>query len=315
MHGILQNDYMFSARGIFPWHSLGTVLGDPPTSEDALRVAKLDWDVIQVPGMFIVDGVQYTAEEFYYNVRSDTKTALGSCSNKYKIIQNREAFAFVDALMAQKDTPCRYETAGSLWNGKRVWMTIELPSRNILGDKVANYLIITNSHDGLEALKGFISSIRVVCQNTLTLAETHAVRKWKYNHTGDIAGHQREAALTLGLSTRYLDEMETAAMEMSRQRIEVDSFLAKLFEIDDDLGNKAKQTILDTRAAVKAIAIGKDDLQNFRGDGWGMFNAVSDFLSHVEPKRETDTAQRTKFLQFVDGSSVLAKAERLILAA
>ena len=315
MHGILADDHMFSAHGIFPWHSLGTVIGDPPTSEDALRIAKLDWDVIQVPGMFIVDGVQYTAEEFYYNVRSDTKVALGSCSSKYKVIQNRDAFAFVDALMAQKDVPCRYETAGSLWNGKRVWMTIELPTRNILGDEVVNYLVITNSHDGLEALKGFVSSIRVVCQNTLTLAETHAVRKWKYNHVGDIAGHQREAALTLGLSTKYLDEMETVAMEMARQKIEVDSFLAKLFAIDDDLGDKAKQSILDTRDAVKALAVGKADLQNFRGDGWGMFNAVSDFLSHAEPKRETDTAVRTKFLQFVDGSAILAKAERIILSA
>jgi len=315
MHGILSSDWMFSANGVNPWHGLGTVIDGAPTSEEALRLARLDWDVIQVPGCFNVNGAQYEAEGFYYNVRSDTHMALGSISAKYKVVQNRDAFAFVDAIMAQKDIPCRYETAGSLWNGKRVWMLVELPSADVLGDQVKNYLCLTNSHDGLEALKGFVSSVRVVCQNTLTMAETSARRKWKYNHVGDIEGHQREAAMTLGLSMKYLDDFQSNAELMAAKKVTVESFVEKLFEIDDDVGEKAKRSILDTRDAIVEIAKRKDDLQNFRGNGWGAWNAVSDFISHAEPKRATDTAQRTKFLQFVDGSVILAKAERIILAA
>ena len=101
-----------------PWHGLGTMVEEAPTSADALRLAGLDWTVerkpLQVCGGRKVDG-------FYANVRDMDGAVLGVVSDRYKVVQNVDAFAFTDSLIGG-DTPVRYETAGSLMGGRKIWL-------------------------------------------------------------------------------------------------------------------------------------------------------------------------------------------------
>ena len=110
-----------------PWHGLGTEVQEAPTSADALIYAGLDWEVIQK------------------NVYTDN-APLGIVSDRYKVVQNEDAFQFTDDLLGAGVT---YETAGALQGGRKVWMLARMPHRYIIaGDEIAPYLVVMNSHDG-----------------------------------------------------------------------------------------------------------------------------------------------------------------------
>lgn len=97
-----------------PWHGLGVRVEEAPTSADALRLAGLDWEVAQEP--IFTEGGDAIAG-YKVNVRDSDRKVLGVVSDRYKIIQNREAFAFTDTLLG---SGVRYETAGCLQEGKQI---------------------------------------------------------------------------------------------------------------------------------------------------------------------------------------------------
>lgn len=308
--GILENDMMFSASGIRPWHNLGKVIEDAVSSEDALRIAQLDWSVEQVPvyaGTKLIEGA-------FANVRSDTKDALGIITAKYKILQNTEAFAFTDAIMAQKDIPCTYETAGSLFNGKRIWMLVKMPNRTILDDEIENYIFLTNSHDGKSSIKVGITNTRIVCNNTLQLAVQGAKRTWSARHMGSIEGRQREAIETLGLSSAYLDAMEIEAQKMAMKKIDINTFLDQMYPIESDLSKTVLRNLEQRRETILSIHNNKNDIGNLRGTAWGIYNAVADMVSNTAPLRDSKTYETRRFVSFLDGNETLERAQ-LILAA
>ena len=172
MHGIMENDTMFSGNGIRPWHGLGTVIEGTVTSDEAIKLANLGWDVIQEP-VYLKNGIEIP--NLFANIRSDTNDLLGTVKDKYTIVQNKEAFAFTDNIIKNsKGIDAKYETAGSLFNGKRVFMLVRLPDVDLVGDKVENYLFVSTAHDGSQGLMAGITNVRVVCNNTLQMAERGA---------------------------------------------------------------------------------------------------------------------------------------------
>ena len=98
---------MFSVREK-PWHGLGTIVMEAPASADALRLAGLDWNVVQEP---VYTGHNELVEGYKANIRSTDRRVLGVVSDRYKVVQNVEAFSFTDELLG---AGVRYETAGSL---------------------------------------------------------------------------------------------------------------------------------------------------------------------------------------------------------
>lgn len=308
--GVLENDMMFSASGIRPWHKLGKTIEDAVSSEDALRIAQLDWSVEQVPvyaGPKLIDG-------YFANIRSDTKDALGIITGKYKVVQNTEAFAFVDSIMAQQDVSCVYETAGSLFNGKRIWMLVKMPNRTILDDEIENYLFFSNSHDGKSSLKVGVTSTRIVCNNTLQLALKDSKRTWSARHMGSIDGRQREAMQTLELSTVYLDQVEREAELMAVKKINMSNFIDQLFPIKGDETTCVKRNLDEKRNSIISLYNNKPDLQNFKGTAWGAYQTVSDFVSNSKPQRETSTYNEKLFVSFLDGNETLERAQLYLSA-
>ena len=173
--GLLEYDWMLSNKER-PWHGIGTVVEDAPTSDDAIKIAKLDWKVTQVPVM----SNRIEIPNYFCNFREDINMPLGIVKGRYKVVQNNEAFDFVDNIIGNDKIECCYETAGSLFNGKKIFLLVKLPNKELLGDDVENYLFFTNSHDGSSALTAGITNVRVVCNNTLQMALAGAKRTWKW---------------------------------------------------------------------------------------------------------------------------------------
>lgn len=124
---------MFSVRET-PWHGLGRIVMDAPASHEALELAGLDW---QVESRNIYSGTGAMIPGYRANVRSTDDAVLGVVSDRYRIVQNEDAFQFTDDLLGEGVT---YETAGSLQGGKKVWMLAKLPEKYIIaGDEVTPY--------------------------------------------------------------------------------------------------------------------------------------------------------------------------------
>lgn len=134
-----------------PWHGLGTMVMEAPDSKSALELAGLDWTVIQKP-IETQEGLPISG--FKANLRNTDNQILGVVTDRYKVVQNQDAFSFTDKLLGEGVT---YETAGSLQEGRRTWLLARLPQRYIIsGDEVTPYLVFMNSHDGTGAIKAAI---------------------------------------------------------------------------------------------------------------------------------------------------------------
>ena len=304
--------FMASGHGQVPWHKTNYVTVEGTmTSEEALRLAKLDFDVLQEN---VYDSEGSVVKGYKLNFKSDDRTLLGLVSDKYKVVQNTEAFAFTDALIGEK---CRYETAGSLNNFRTTWLLARLEPKTILGDKYDNFLCFMNSFDGSSAVKVCVTPVRVVCQNTLNLALRRAKRTFSMRHTANIADKLQEAQTTLQLSEDYLVEVGRTYEELAAKRItqrRLDSFLEQLFPVKEEQRNTTKEARQIRRRDAVKECYNVDDLGNLRGTAFGFINAVSDMAAHMEPLRITDSHYGNLFGKVMEGHPYLDKAMELVEA-
>ena len=303
---------MFSVREK-PWHGLGTVVSEAPDSQSALELAGLDWNVIQ-KNIITADGT--AIEGFKANVRDSDDSVLGIVTDRYKVVQNSEAFAFTDALLGEG---VRYETAGSLQNGRRTWMLARLPHQYIIsGDEITPYLVFMNSHDGTGSIKVAMTPIRVVCQNTLNMALANAKRSWSCNHTGDINDKMAEARDTLLYANKYMAELGKSIDKMQQIKIsdkKVYEFLDELFPISESATYQQKKNILKMREDAKARYFDAPDLQHVGHNAYRFVNAISDFATHAKPLRERSNYKESLFARTVDGNPLIDKAYQMVMAA
>lgn len=296
-----------------PWHGLGVEVKEAPTSKEALIIAGLDWQVVQKP---IMTEAGHAIEGYKANVRNTDQQVLGVVSNRYKVVQNEEAFAFTDALLGEGVT---YETAGSLQNGRRTWMLARLPHQYIIsGDEITPYLVFMNSHDGTGSIKVAMTPIRVVCQNTLNMALSTAKRSWSCNHTGDIADKMTEARDTLLHANKYMSELGKSIDKMQQIKIsdkKVYEFLDELFPISEAATYQQKKNILKMREDAKMRYFDAPDLQHVGHNAYRFVNAVSDFATHAKPLRERSNYRESLFARTVDGNPLIDKAYQMVMAA
>ena len=296
-----------------PWHGLGTMVEKAPDSREALIAAGLDWDVVQRP-VFTQDGVNVPG--YFANVRQQDGSILGVVTSRYKVVQNRDAFGFTDALLGDG---VRYETAGSLMGGRKTWILAKLPTRYIIqGEQILPYLVFSNTHDGSGAIKIAMTPIRVVCNNTLNLALDTADRSWSIHHTGDIAAKLEDARETLFMAEDYMNELGKGFEDLSRKRLTdaaVDEFIKELLPIADDASETTEKNILRLRKDVATRYFDAPDLQGLRKNGYRFINAVSDFATHAAPIHRTRNYQENLFNKTMEGNPLTDKAYRLVMAA
>jgi phage/plasmid-like protein (TIGR03299 family) len=305
---------MFSTR-VTPWHGLGTIVNEALNSREALREAGLDWDVIQKPVYTQMHNFQHDIQlmkGYKANIRSTDDAILGLVTDSYKVVQNREAFEFTDNLLGEE---VRYETAGSLFGGSKIWLLAKLPPMSILGDSIDPYLVFTNSHDGKGAIKVAITPIRVVCNNTLNLALNTTKRQWSTKHIGDIQTKLNEAEQTLTLSNNYLTSLVAEAerlIDMKLSRDDVDSFINELLPISDKDGTIKQNNITSLQDDLRIRYYQAPDLRKFDSNCWKMMNAVSDFATHIKPLRTNSNHKESSFSKTIEGNPIIDEAYQII---
>lgn len=293
-----------------PWHGLGTMVQEAPTSKEAIELAGLDWIVEGKP---IFDSHGNEIKGYKANVRNTDDSVLGVVSDKYKIVNNNEAFDFTDSLIGEGVT---YETAGSLRGGKTIWLLAKMPERDIVGDKFDPYICFTNSHDGLGAIRVCMTPIRVVCNNTLNMALRSAKRSWSTRHMGDMNSKLAEAKETLGLANMYLDELSVMADKLANQKMtdgDVEKALEMMYPVSEDMTDRKKRNIEDAKNNI-TMCMMRPDLAQFINTKWGFINAVSDFIGHSDPTRLTSNYKENNWGKIIGGHPILDKAMAAIAA-
>ena len=296
-----------------PWHGLGTMVEKAPTSEAALELAGLDWQVVQKK-LMTDGGIEVPG--FKANLRETDNQVLGVVSDRYKVVQNADAFSFTDALLGEGVT---YETAGSLQNGRRTWILAKLPTRYIIsGDEITPYLVFMNSHDGSGSIKAAMTPIRVVCQNTLNLALSTAKRCWSTNHVGDIKGKMEDARYTLLYADQYMAELGRTIDQMNQQKLsdrQVMEYIDSLFPILPNPSEQQIKNMLRMKEDMKARYFDAPDLQHVGKNAYRFINAVSDFATHAKPLQERSGYRENLFARTVDGNAMIDRAYELVKAA
>lgn len=296
-----------------PWHGLGVRVNEAAGSREALGLAGLDWNVVQEP--------IYTEEEelidgYKANVRDSDRRVLGVVTDRYKIIQNREAFAFTDALLGEG---VRYETARSLLGGRKVWLLAHMPHEYIIsGERISPYLLFSNTHDGSGAVRIALTPVRVVCNNTLNLALSTAKRSWSMMHVGDIRGKIREARDTLFRAEDYMDRLgkEFEVLRMNRLTDKkVMEYIEILLPVEEGATPQQVRNMKRLREDMKIRYFDAPDLQDIGKNAYRFINAVSDFATHAQPLRKTANYKENLFSRTADGNPLIDKAYQLVSAA
>lgn len=296
-----------------PWHGLGVKVEKALSSRKALEFAGLNWNVVQKP-IYTSDNVLIPS--FKANVRESDGKILGVVTDRYRIVQNKEAFAFTDSLLGEG---VRYETAGSLQEGKKVWLLANLPEKyKILDDEVNSYMVFSNSHDGTGAIKVAMTPIRVVCNNTLNLALNSAKRVWSAIHTGNINEKLDEAMKTLLLADYYMKNLNDEAETLNKIKLtdkKVQNFVNELLPLPENPSKIQEKNITVLREDMKLRYFDAPDLKYLPKSAWRFINAVSDFSTHVTPLRKTQNYKENLFAKTIEGNPLIDKAYELVLSA
>lgn len=296
-----------------PWHGLGTRVNEAPDSREALTAAGLDWNVLQEP---IYTEAEELVDGYKANIRDSDRQVLGVVTDRYKIVQNRDAFSFTDQLLGEG---VRYETAGSLQGGKKVWLLAHLPHEYIIsGERISPYLVFFNSHDGSGAIKAALTPIRVVCQNTLNLALSTAKRSWSMIHTGDIKGKMQEAHDTLFMAEKYMDKLGKEFETLRRKKLtdkQVMEYIEILLPVEDGSTPQQIKNMRRLQEDMKLRYFDAPDLKDVGNNAYRFINAVSDFATHAEPFRRTVNYKENIFVRTVDGNPLIDKAYQMMGAA
>lgn len=285
-----------------PWHGLGTKVNEAPTSKEAIKLAGLDWNVNPT---VIYDANGKEISGYKANMRDSDQSILGIVSDRYQIVQNSEAFEFTDSLL---DEGVVYETAGSLRDGKQIWLLARMPSTTILGDDVDPYLCFTNTFDGSGAIKVCMTPVRVVCNNTLNLALETTKRSWSTRHIGDLAGKLHQAKETLGLAQEYMKKLDEDADRLANTKLsdaEIESIVSFIFPIDYIKDTKRKIENTNKMRNDFMTCYMMPDIAQYRNTAYGLVNAASDMAGHMAPSRVTSNYAQNNWAKIMIGHPLL----------
>ena len=295
-----------------PWHGLGVCVSEALGSKDALKAAGLDWNVVQEP---IYTGYSEKIEGFRANIRDSDRKVLGVVSDRYKVVQNVDAFSFTDELLGNG---VRYETAGSLMGGRRVWILARLPREYIIaGERISPYLVFSNTHDGSGSVKVAVTPVRVVCNNTLNLALDTAKRSFSMMHVGDVSSKVQEAKDTLFMAEEYMDSLGVEFERLRRIKMDEDKvreYIRLLIPMEKNPTPIQEKNTARLRNDMAARYFRAPDLRGIGNNAYRFINAVSDFATHAKPIRQTANYRENLFGKTIDGNPLIDRAYQLVKA-
>ena len=292
------------------WHGLGTVLDHAPNSAEAIRAAHLEWQVEMQP-VFTRSGVEIP--DSFATVRTDCNAVLGVVGSRYRIVQNGEAFDFLDSLL--QDGVMKYESAGALRGGRIVWLLARLPSVDEIapGDDSLRYILFSTSHDGSASIHAIPTSVRVVCANTLRVAVADDVG---FRHTGDVKAKLEFARKYLSQFDSQFTLYRDKARILAQRRYtpaQAQEFINTLFPEVEEPGKA--QTIRERKVeAVRAnFRNSRNSIPAIKGTWWQIVNAVTESIDHDGKERDREKRE-TRMISLTDGNGAEFKAKAFELA-
>ncbi len=292
--------------GATPWHRLGKQINEAFDAATALKEGGLDFTVSKV-GLQTVDG--FKLENRYALRRDDTKDVLGVVTDFYKPLQNTEAFSFFDGVFGKGKA--RYEVAGVLGKGERVWLLAKLPGDfEVAGrDVVGKWLLLTNGHDGNEPIRAKFTPIRVVCQNTLNAALRGTDSEVRVQHIGNVPGKLELAGKLMKQAGVYFDDIQAVFSGFAKRSLKsagLREYAARVVTGEaaapkwDDLSGPARGSI-EKIEELHETGRGHD-IKGVRGTLWGAYNAVTEWVDH------TKTTDDLKYLAIGRGGELKQRA-------
>lgn len=279
------------------WHGLGVVLDSPPTSEEAITQAGLNW-FVKKESMYLENGD--IIPDNYAIVRDSDNKVLGVVGNRYYPLQNKEAFDFFDPIV--KDGVAKYESAGSLMGGKRIWVLAKLNGELEVGknDVINKYVLLSNSHDGTSNVQTKITPVRVVCMNTLTAAlrtkAIHQEDEVKVRHTKSLTDKLKEGARILKTINDSYDNLYKIWKKMTEVKmptVDVIEYFGTVFPAPKNSKNPYKteriRTELHMLSAESSLGA---TLDSSAGTLWGAYNAVTAYIDHIRSIRKDSTDEK-----------------------
>lgn len=285
-----------------PWHKLGKYVGDKNlTAAQAIKEAGLDWEVAKVASQFTLADGQTRRGEGFQIVRMDRKKALGSVGSVYEPLQNSQAFEFMDAVIGSGRAA--YHTAGALCEGRKIWILVDLKNEAevVLGDPVQSFLLLSNSHDGTTSIEIGLTSVRVVCKNTLNQALNNRERGkfLTFRHTKTFKAKAQEVTEALEAVsekfTQFIKDGKVLAMKQITAK-ELDDFLIRLeFQRANEREEGFKALVSEYKQSRKyreMVWAFENSPGNKKtaaaGTLWAAVNAVTYQVDHMAATRKTD---------------------------
>lgn len=306
-----QASMMYNLEEGVPWHGLGNAVEGVVTAAEAIELAGLGWSVEKRPVYAKRPTGVYEAipDRFEIARTSDDKT-LGVVGKDYKPIQNVDAFEFFDTLVDSGEA--KYQTAGSLSGGKRIWLTAKIGDTfQVAGEDAHNmYLLLVSSHDGSKSLTAVTTIIRVVCANTETLALNTAKTSWTMTHRSTLEGKVAEAREALKLGFKYQDAFEAEVQKMMDIQVTTDKFRKIMTDVLPDQKRQLPKN-LDTLTGIFENSPTISDAGQ-SGTGWGAYNAVTEWLTWGREVRSQEARMQNSIWGF--GAQTRKKTHDRILA-
>lgn len=330
--------HSFAYRGEVPWHKKGQPHKNYMTSAEAIKDCNGDYEVALAPNYALLNWVlpsetkrfdniikltEANGKVNYYNTalnptsyttyRKDTNAIFNTVGTRYEVVQNIEAFNFIDSIVQTGEAVI--ETAGVIGQGEQIFVVAKLPNYITLGngDVIESYIFITMRHDGQGMVTAALTGIRIVCNNTLRMALRNCTNRIQFKHTKNVHDKLDKGAELMGLSNIYHNELSETLAAMKKATVTDEQVLDVVYKLYldskelaivekangeigkvNEISTRKKNLVLNTMLSIDGGA--GQDLH--RGSALWLYNGVTTYLSNVK----SYNSEEDRLLSLTQGS-------------
>lgn len=281
------------------FETMGISIENCTSMEAALKISGLDFTVEKKPIYYSSVRVNEDGKKLppkfnmihdsFATVRSDNGLSLGIVSKDYEVLQNQEAFDFLDSMAGMG---AKFETAGFFKrNGAGNYITMSTEPMQILGDDFMPYIMIVNSHDGKGSIRITFTPTRVVCKNSMVYALKHSNNIITIHHSKKMYDRLVAAKEVLLANSNYMEQLNKIAEELAVKPFSEEAF-KRFIEMQYPIKAEDSEIIqIRNLAQIEHFmkAYKQNDLDNFDGTAWRAVQAIADAESHPLVMRKTKT--------------------------
>jgi phage/plasmid-like protein (TIGR03299 family) len=340
--GLTSTDQMFSVREM-PWHGMGKIFQDYPSRAEAQEAAH-PWEpeteplyrivlneqvcgtcgggLVRTNGHWEVNGSSWCkdesshmpkrkivkVEEFSLVKRSDTQEPLDVKPDSRSLVTNTEMWDIAEALEGSSGD-VMYETAGSLFGGRKVWIALRFKEPLVIdpkNDKTTTeipYGALQNDNAGGGAFRLDATSVRVCCANTSRMADLDAKAKgtqFVFRHTKNISDRideAREALVGWRESVLNYQRLMRVLLDTPIDRSQRTEFVHQFIPMPQEnlISARVRTNVIQARNQMFGILDGPTS-EGTEGTAYWLYNAATEYAQWYRKARSPETRFKRSFL-------------------